>query len=64
MSRELRHIKIAFTVDDPEHLPTNAGEQMYADDVSAELADVVEAAVTAWYENRGKELLACEPLVC
>ena len=31
------------------------------DDVASELADVVQAAVAAWYEQRGHLLLAREP---
>lgn len=61
MSRELRHIEISFTVDKPEHLPTRDGEQMYADDVSAELREVLQAALDGWYETRGRDLLACGP---
>ena len=61
MSKELRRIEIACTVHSSEHLPVKDGEQMYADDVIAELSDVVQAAVTAWYEQRGHDLLACEP---
>lgn len=64
MSKELHRIGIAFTVHCYEHLPEKDGEQMYADDVCAELSDVIEAAVMDWYRNRGKELLACEPIVC
>lgn len=63
MSRELRHLQVAFTVNKPEHLPEKNGEQMYADDVYIELREVVTAAVDAWYLNRGHELLACEPLL-
>jgi hypothetical protein len=64
VSRELRHVEITITVDKPERLPLGPdGEPMYADDVVAELHDIVQAAVTAWYEQRGHLLLACEPLV-
>ena len=63
MSKELRHIQIALTVHSYEHLPFKDGEQMYADDVVAELEDVVAAAVSAWYIKRGKDLLACEPIL-
>lgn len=62
MSKELRRIAISCTVHSWEHLPAKEdGEQMYADDVISELSDVVQAAVTAWYEQRGNQLLACEP---
>jgi hypothetical protein len=61
MSREFRQITIGFTVNKLEHLPVKDGEQMYADDVHSELRDVVSAAVTAWYQSRGVDLLACEP---
>lgn len=61
MSRELRDIEVAFTVDKPEHLPPRDGEPMYADDVSQELREAVQGAVDTWYQTRGHELLACEP---
>ena len=61
MSRELRRVTVSFTVDKPEHLPLKDGEQMYADDVAEELRDAVTAAVDAWYQQRGHELLACDP---
>ena len=64
MSKELRRIEIACTVRSPDNLPVKAGEQMYADDVVEEMREAVEAAVAAWYERRGSQLLACEPLVC
>ena len=63
MSSELRRIEIACTVNDSDHLPKKHGRQLYADDVVAELRDVVSTAVTDWYERRGRELLACEPEV-
>jgi hypothetical protein len=63
MSRERRHIEIAFVVEKPEHLPSQDGEQMYADDVVQELREVVIAAVAAWYQVRGKDLLTHEPLI-
>lgn len=61
MSKELRRIAISCTVHSSEHLPAKDGEQMYADDVIEEMRDAVQAAVTAWYEQRGNQLLACEP---
>lgn len=61
MSRELRHVEVAFTVNKPEHLSFKDGEQMYADDVAEEVRDMVNAALKTWYEARGSELLACEP---
>lgn len=61
MSKEFRRIGISCTVHSWEHLPEKDGEQMYADDVVSELSDVVQAAVTAWYEQRGNQLLACDP---
>ncbi len=63
MSKELRGVDIAFTVHSVEHLPEKNGEQMYADDVVAEVQAVVEAAVGEWYARRGQELLASEPLI-
>lgn len=61
MSKELRQLTVAFTVHNSEHLPLKDGEQMYADDVHDEISDVVGSALAAWYEARGRELLACEP---
>jgi hypothetical protein len=52
---------VGFTAHSSEHLPVKDGEQMYADDVADELRAVVQAAVAEWYEQRGSELLACEP---
>jgi hypothetical protein len=63
VSREQRHVEVTFTVNDPDHLPPKDGQQLYADDVAGELYDAVQAAVDRWYEQRGRELLACEPLV-
>lgn len=63
MSKELRRIEIACTVHSPDNLPTKDGEQMYADDVVEEMRETVEAAITDWYQRRGRELLATEPMV-
>jgi hypothetical protein len=63
VSRERRHVEVSFTVNDPDHLPPKGGERMYADDVAEELRDVVQAAVDAWYQRRGRELLCSEPLI-
>ncbi|MFL5911258.1 MAG: hypothetical protein ACJ768_11880 [Gaiellaceae bacterium] len=63
MSRELRDLKVAFTVDRPEHLPLKNGEPMYADDVVEEISDVIEAALGIWYQGRGRDLLSGEPIV-
>lgn len=63
MSKELRRIEIAFTVNSYELLPPKDGEQMYADDVVSELRDVIAEAVNTWYGERGKGLLACEPIL-
>lgn len=50
-----------FTVSKSEHLPEKNGEPMYADDVAEEVRDVVGAALTAWYAERGHLMLECEP---
>lgn len=63
MSKTYMSISVGFTAYDSDHLPEKNGEQMYADDVADELSDIVQAAVTAWYEQRGHQLLACEPNV-
>ncbi|MDX3516036.1 hypothetical protein PV755_45315 [Streptomyces caniscabiei] len=61
MSKTLTGFNVSFTVHSSEHLPEKNGEQMYADDVTDEIRTVVQGAVAQWYEQRGKELLACEP---
>lgn len=61
MSKTLTGFNVSFTVHSSEHLPEKNGEQMYADDVADEVRGIVRAAVTEWYEQRGRELLACEP---
>jgi hypothetical protein len=63
VSKELRHIEIACTVHSPDNLPIENGEQLYADDVVAEMRDVITAALTVWHQQRGHQLLAGEPLV-
>lgn len=63
MSKELRHIKIACTVHSSDNLPEKNGEQMYADDVIEEMQDVIGVALDTWYQQRGRELLATEPMV-
>lgn len=62
MGRELRHVKVTFTVRRSEQLPAmDDGEPMYADDVAGEVQEVVQVALDAWYAERGRLLLACEP---
>jgi hypothetical protein len=61
VSRELRRIEICITVNSCERLPEKDGEQMYAEDVVEELDTVVRAAAQRWYQDRGHQLLACEP---
>lgn len=63
MSKEQRHVTVAFTVQSPDNLPLRDGQQMYADDVEIELRDTVQAAVTEWYQTRGNELVTYDPLV-
>lgn len=63
MSREFRQLTVAFTVHKSENLPLKDGEQMYADDVCAEISDVIGAALSDWYHARGHELLAGEPIL-
>lgn len=63
MSKEQRDLKVVFTVHSPDNLPSKDGKQMYADDVEAEVNDVVTAAIEAWYRQRGRELVTFEPLV-
>jgi hypothetical protein len=62
VSREIRRIDIAVTTKKPEHLPLkDDGEQMYADDVVEELSAVIDAAVHAWYVERGHQLIEFDP---
>jgi hypothetical protein len=63
MSKTHMTFNVGFTVHSVDNLPEKNSEQMYADDVAAELSDVVQAAVNAWYAERGHQLLACEPIV-
>lgn len=52
-------IGIGLTVDRGENLP----DGMDPDAVCAEVRRVVEAALDAWYDERGHELLRTEPIV-
>jgi hypothetical protein len=61
MAREFHRLTVAFTVHKSEHLPLKDGEQMYADDVCAEIGDVIGVALAEWYRVRGHDLLTCEP---
>lgn len=63
MSKEQRDVKVLFTVHSPDNLPLKDGQQMYADDVEGELRDIVQAAVTEWYQQRGNQLVTYDPLV-
>lgn len=63
MSSTFMNVSVGFTALDPDHLPEKDGEQMYADDVAEEVSDVVNAALAAWFERRGRVLLACAPTV-
>lgn len=63
MSKTYMSFSVGFTSYDSDRLPEKDGERMYADDVAEELRDVVQAAVTAWYRQRGHQLLVCEPMV-
>jgi hypothetical protein len=60
MSKTLTGFNVSFTVYSSEHLPEKNGEQMYADDVADEVRAVVRRRQRR-YEQRGRELLACEP---
>jgi hypothetical protein len=63
VSRELRRVEVTVTVLDCEHLPEKDGQPMYADDVMDEIRNVIAAALTGWYEQRGHDLLAHEPII-
>ncbi len=57
MGATYHSLAVGFTVLDSEHLPDGVDP----DDVVEEMNEVVDQAVRAWYELRGKEFLACEP---
>lgn len=57
MSKTHYTIPFGIIVFDIEHLP----DDMDQDDVVNQVRDVVNAALTAWYEAGGKELVAFEP---
>jgi len=63
VSKTYMSFSVGFTANSPDHLPVKDGEPMYADDVAEEISDIVQAALTAWYRQRGHQLLACEPNV-
>ncbi|MFF7949413.1 hypothetical protein [Streptomyces griseorubiginosus] len=63
MSKERRGVEVSFTVHSPDNLPLKDGHQMHADDVEVEVRGVVQAAVTEWYQQRGNQLVTCDPLV-
>ncbi|WP_433426313.1 hypothetical protein ACQP1V_43280 (plasmid) [Microtetraspora malaysiensis] len=59
MSATIIHWKVCATVNDSDHLPEGVG----CDDVTAEITEVLEGAMKTWYEQRGRELLACAPFI-
>ena len=63
VSKERRHVEVAFTVNSVDNLPLKDGRQIHADDVEIEIRDVVQDAVTAWYQRCGHELVTYDPLV-
>lgn len=64
MSKTFLRFGVGFTVNSPENLPpTASGEQMDAVDVADELCSVIQSAVAGWYQQRGHQLLAHEPVV-
>lgn len=63
MSKTHMQVTVSFTALDSDHLPRKNGEQMYADDVAEEINSVVTVALDEWHRQRGRELLACEPMV-
>lgn len=58
MSKEFRSLSYGFTVLDCEDLPPG----WYADDVVNELDDVIQEAISVWYNTRGYQLLTGEPV--
>ena len=62
MSGELRKIEVWVTTrDSTQAPPLPNGEPAYADDVVDAVSQVVQTAVTDWYERGGKDYLKCEP---
>lgn len=59
MSKTHCNLKISFTVLDSDHLP----DDMDYIEVTLELQGVLDAAVAAWYAERGKDLVSFEPMV-
>ncbi|MFG1709215.1 hypothetical protein ACFLIM_39095 [Nonomuraea sp. M3C6] len=59
MSATMTRWSFTASINDSDHLP----EDVSYDDVAAEIHEVVDGALTAWYEKRGRQLLACEPVV-
>lgn len=52
-------LEIGLSIDRSENLPAD----MDADDVTAEVCDVVRKALDAWYVERGHQLLRTEPIL-
>jgi hypothetical protein len=64
MGGEYRRVEVSLNIPDADQLPRLAdGGHMYPDDVVEEVTAAVRAAVTTWYETRGKDLLRSEPLM-
>ncbi|QFY09621.1 hypothetical protein GBF35_25850 [Nonomuraea phyllanthi] len=59
MSATITRWSFTATINDSDHLP----EDVSYDEVTAEIEEVVTDALTAWYNERGHQLLACEPVV-
>lgn len=59
MSATITRWSFTATINDSDQLP----EGVTYDDVTAEIYEVVNGALTAWYEKCGHQLLACEPMV-
>ncbi len=59
MSATMTNWTVTATVNDSDHLPEGVGYS----DVTTEISEVLEKAMTDWYEQRGRALLACEPII-
>lgn len=64
MGGEYRRVEVSLSIPDADGLPRlPSGEHMYPDDVVEEIHAIVQAAVDAWYRDRGKTLLRTEPYI-
>lgn len=64
MGGEYRRVEVSLSIPDADGLPRlPSGEHMYPDDVVEQVSAAIKAAVDAWYETSGKDLLRTEPYI-